>query len=171
MPHLSQRIIAFIALLMVTGMMLASCAGRVYEVLGAAMEPSFLEGQMITAQPVDPLNLKRGDAVIYQLENGDIHFKRVVGLPGESVRVENGRVYINNQRLDEPYLAADEMPTQQIADVDATHPLSATLAENEYYILGDNRGASYDSRHHGPVTSDSIVGRVKVTLLNRLTTW
>lgn len=169
MPHLSQRIIALTALLLITVMMLASCAGRVYEVLGAAMEPSFSEGQMITAQPVDPLNLERGDAVIYQLDNGDIHFKRVVGLPGESVRVANGRVYINNQRLDEPYLAADELPAQ-IA-VGATNPLSATLAENEYYILGDNRDASYDSRHHGPVPSDSIVGRVKVTLLNRLTSW
>ena len=172
MRHLLVRIIALCTLIVLASSTLVSCSGRVYEVIGAAMEPSFSAGQSITAIPVDPATLQRGDAVVYRLDNGDVHLNRIVGLPGDTVRVEHGRVFVNNESLDGPYLAADIAPMDELAAGPAySKVVSTTLSADEYFTLGDNLGASYDSRFHGPVSSDSIVGRVKVTFLNRLTTW
>ena len=172
MRHLLVRIIALCTLILLASSTLVSCAGRVYEVIGAAMEPSFSAGQSITAVPVDPTTLQRGDAVVYRLDNGDVHLNRIVGLPGDTVRVEKGRVFVNDQSLDGPYLAAGETVVDEVAaDPAYSNVVSTTLRADEYFTLGDNLGASYDSRFHGPVSSDSIVGRVKVTLLNRLTSW
>lgn len=171
MKSLTLRIVALTILVVVTSSMLASCVGQVYEVIGVAMEPSFYAGQSITAVAVAPDHIARGDAVVYALENGDIHFKRIVGLPGETIRIDNGRVFVDGQSLDEPYLAASEGHGETPGATSDSQIASTTLRADEFFVLGDNRNASYDSRHHGPVTSDSIVGRVKVTFLNRLTGW
>jgi signal peptidase I len=171
MRSLTLRIVALTILVLVTSSTLASCVGQVYEVIGAAMEPSFYAGQSITAVAVAPDHIARGDAVVYALENGDIHFKRIVGLPGETIRIDNGRVFVDGQSLDEPYLAVPEGQIATPNTISDSNSTAATLREDEFFVLGDNRSASYDSRHHGPVTSDSIVGRVKVTFLNRLTGW
>ena len=209
MQHLTMRVAGVIGVLVVTVAVLSSCAGHVYAVVGQAMEPNFVEGQTITAIPFDPAQLQRGDPVIYQLDNGDIHFKRVVGLPGESIQIVGGRVYIDGVTLSEPYLSAgpmmDDSPMSQgvaspvsaqsggsetaigvtndttsattngsmVARAPGTNlaEVNAELGDGEFFILGDNRANSYDSRAHGPVTSTHILGRVKVTWLNRLTSW
>lgn len=85
--------------------------------------------------------------------------KRVIGLPGETVTISNGFVYINGVLLDEPYLGDD---VQTIVDESgiARGNNSITLGEGEYYFMGDNRGLSLDSRVMGPITTSRIKSHV-----------
>ena len=80
--------------------------------------------------------------------------KRLIGLPGETVSMEEGVVYIDGQPLDEPYL--DPAHTRRKTGME---PL--TLGENEYFVLGDNRDNSNDSRRVGPLARDMLVGHVR----------
>lgn len=157
--HLTLRLVGVAAILLTSLMILSSCAGKLYEVVGGEMEPTFREGQTITAVPVAPDEVERGDPVIYRLPNGDIHLKRVVGLPGETIRISRGHVIVDDTQLAEPYATG-------IADDERLVP--EQLAGDEFYILSDNRADGYDSRHHGPVAADQIIARAEVTWLSRL---
>ena len=81
--------------------------------------------------------------------------KRIIGLPGEKIEISEGAVFINDVELAEPYLD-DSVLTYVLAD----SSLEVTLAEDEYFLLGDNRPDSFDSRHFGPVKEADLIGRV-----------
>ena len=95
---------------------------------------------------------ERGEIIVfhYPLDPGKDFVKRVVGLPGETVAVRNGTVYVNGAALPEPYL--------QVRDRSSAAPL--VLGDDEYYVIGDNRRNSNDSRSWGAVPEENIVGRV-----------
>ncbi|MEW6496860.1 MAG: signal peptidase I [Cyanobacteriota bacterium] len=110
---------------------------------------------------------KRGDIVVFSPTEAlkaqnfkDAFIKRVVGLPGETVEVRDGRVYVNNQPLQERYI--EERPNYQFGPV--------TVSPNQYLVLGDNRNNSYDSHYWGFVPRTNIIGRAVVRFwpLNRL---
>lgn len=110
---------------------------------------------------------KRGDIVVFsptetlKAQNfKDAFIKRVIGLPGETVEVRDGRVYVNNQPLQERYI--EERPNYQFGPV--------TVPPNQYLVLGDNRNNSYDSHYWGFVPRHNIIGRAVVRFwpLNRL---
>lgn len=115
---------------------------------GHSMEPSIVDGQKIFSNPVNLKDLKRGDLVYYIEFTGKENVKRLIGLPGETVEVKDGIVYINGTALDEPYVMEP-----------ATYKLNVlSLKSNEYFVLGDNRNESSDSHNFGPITGDSIKG-------------
>ena len=131
-----------------------------FYVKGASMEPNFYDREYLI---IDELSYrfrepKRGEIIVfrYPLDPAQFFIKRVVGLPGETVVVEDGNIMIKNfeyakiLKLDEPYLSTST-PTIGSKDV--------KLGTNEYYVLGDNRASSLDSRYFGPVTRDYIIGR------------
>lgn len=94
---------------------------------------------------------KRGDVVVFHLADrtsADL-VKRVVGLPGETVEMRDGRVYVDGALLKEPYLAGFDD-----SDVPAE-----TVPEGHYYMLGDNRSVSYDSRSLGAISMSQIIGK------------
>ncbi len=103
---------------------------------------------------------KRGDVVVFeapeaaveQCGQGGTYVKRVIGLPGETVSAAEGDVFINGERLNEPYLRKGHAAT--VPD------FSVTLGEDEYWMMGDNRDMSCDSRRWGPVPRDSLIGPV-----------
>lgn len=95
----------------------------------------------------------RGDVVVflYPHDHQKSYIKRVIALPGDRVRIDHGRVYVNNTRIAEPYVPA------RFAD-DRSQPELA-LAATQYFVMGDRRSISSDSRDFGPVTRDLIYGK------------
>lgn len=83
-------------------------------------------------------------------ENPD-YIKRLIGLPGDHLEIHEGVVYINGKKLDEPYRAAPPNPVDNYGPV--------TVPANEYFMMGDNRDDSYDSRYWGFVPRENIIGR------------
>ena len=112
-------------------------------------------------------NPKRGDIVVFSPTDTlkkqnfkDAFIKRVIGLPGETVEVKEGRVYVNGQPIQEKYV--EDQPNYRFGPV--------TVPPNEYLVLGDNRNNSYDSHYWGSVPRENIIGRAVVRFwpLNRV---
>ena len=135
----------------VLAMMLAvfACHGS-YRMYGSSMEPTFHAGDRVTASPVNR-ELQRGDIVFYTVTNITL-MHRVIGLPGETIEVKDGQVYINGIALAEPYIA--EKPLYSVDPI--------LIPQGHYFLLGDNRMKSSDSHNRGPIAKDSIIG-----ILNR----
>src|SRR3984893_783873 len=97
--------------------------------------------------------IERGDVIVfwYPLDRSKSFIKRVVGLPGDQVEIRRGRVYINGKSLEEPYV-----PSQYI-DTAAYGPVQ--VPREEYFVMGDHRISSNDSRIFGPVPSAFIYGK------------
>lgn len=132
-------------------------------VSGASMEPTFDDAQYLI---VDELSYRlhepaRGDVVIFRppKDPSKFYIKRVIGLPNETVLIKSGIITIINKenpdgmRLNEPYLENKKEETA-----------SYELADDEYFVLGDNRSASSDSRTWGPIHREVIIGRPFVSL-------
>ena len=89
--------------------------------------------------------------------------KRVVALPGETIDIRDGRVWINGRALIEPYLADGVQSYPAPPGTEQTQPLlPLTLGPDQYFMMGDNRGNSSDSRYIGPINRDAFVGRAVV---------
>lgn len=133
-------------------------------VSGASMVPTFQTGQYLI---VDELSYhfsqpQRGDVVIfkYPLDTSQYFIKRVIGLPGETVNVRGGAVSITKKdgstlTLTEPY----------VKNTGNGSDMSVTLPPEQYFVMGDNRPESSDSRYWGLVPRSDIVGRAFVRLL------
>ncbi len=122
-------------------------------VFGRSMEPSLFERQRLI---IDKITYyfrapNRNDIVVIKRpEMQELLVKRIIGLPGEKVEIRDGYVYIDSRRLPEPF--PHEQYPQNIP--------AYTLGPVEYYVLGDNRGNSNDSRAFGPILREDILGRV-----------
>ena len=104
---------------------------------------------------------RRGDVIVFHAprEPGKDFVKRIVGLPGEKVEINAGPIYINGDLLDEPYLSRSQLTGSMECTPTLEHN-NCTLQEGQYFVLGDNRGSSNDSRNWGPVAVKDIVGKV-----------
>jgi signal peptidase I len=119
-------------------------------VSGGSMRPTLDPGHRIAVAPlVRPPG--RGDLVVLARSDGLEVVKRVVGLPGERVRLAAGRLEVDGAPVPEPYLAGP--PT--------SGELEMELGPAEYLVLGDHRAASTDGRDFGPVGADALLGRVR----------
>jgi signal peptidase I len=99
---------------------------------------------------------QRGDIVVLHppIDGGKPYIKRVIGLPGETVSIHDGAVYINGERLDEPYL--NGVATTWAGSIRAEE---LTIEDDEVFVMGDNRNNSTDSRVFGPIEIDEIIGK------------
>ena len=132
-------------------------------VSGASMDPTFKNSDYLI---VDELSYylrspNRGEVVVfrYPIDPKKYFIKRVVGLPGETVIIKNSTVSVANQAgevlvIDEPYITNQTIPN-----------LTTTLSANQYFVMGDNREASFDSRRFGAVNEDLIRGRALIRVL------
>lgn len=118
------------------------------KVAGTSMMPTLKDGD--TGIAYKGGTVERGDIILFYKE-GKVYLKRVIGLPGETVSVNN-EVYINGEKLDESeYLLESRISTNGTG-------YEATLGNDEYWVMGDNRHSSVDSRDFGAIKSSDIVG-------------
>lgn len=134
-------------------------------VQGASMDPTFSTGQFLI---VDRISYRfgapsRGDVVVfeYPLNPSTYYIKRIIGLPGESVSINHGTVTITNTEHPEGFTLDESYIDSSHASFDS---LTETLGPTEYFVMGDNRAQSADSRLWGPLQKHFIVGRPLIRL-------
>lgn len=131
-----------------------------HKIKGSSMEPNFHDGEYLLTDKVTYRfgEVSRGDVVVFKAPPTfqDEFIKRVIGLPGDQVWVENGKVFVNGQELSEPYLKAGVFTASGKTAPEGVH---MTIPENQYFVLGDNREHSLDSRNIGFIEKDTITGR------------
>lgn len=135
-----------------------------FVVRGASMEPNFQDREYLI---IDELSYRfreprRGEVIVFQfpLNPSQYFIKRVVGLPGDTVVIENSQVKIQNGQYQQG-VALDESP-YLTATVRTSGQILEQLGDDEYFVLGDNRTASSDSRNWGKLNRDFIVGRALI---------
>jgi signal peptidase I len=115
---------------------------------GPSMEPTFKEGARLRTKPADPAALKRGDVVLFtdpaKLDRTLV--KRIVALAGDRVELRGGILYLNGSQVAEPYTL--QTFVANVAPIE--------VPPGKVYVLGDNRGASFDSRHFGPLPIENV---------------
>ena len=131
-----------------------------HEVKGSSMEPSFQNNEYIITDKLSYRfgNPQRGDVVIFKAPiNPDVDYiKRIIGLPGEKVKISQSKVYIDDKLLDEPYL---EEITPLFPGGFVQEGITIDIPIDHYFVMGDNRPHSSDSREFGPIPRKSIVGK------------
>ena len=139
-----------------------------FVVEGSSMEPNYHNGEYLFIEKVsyrlhEP---KRGDVVVFKYPNSPNvnYIKRIIGLPGETVRIENGLVTVDGKALSEPYLAKD---TKTYVHGNSNGTFEITIPDNKYLVLGDNREHSSDSRDGWLLPDSFIVGRSAITIYSQ----
>jgi signal peptidase I len=122
---------------------------------GTSMLPTYPPGTCLLTLPISS-PLERGDVVLLDDGNDDFAIKRIVGMPGETVQFWRGKVFINRRALNEPYVSRNvyTYPGRRVGTFE--------LGDDQYFLLGDNRLNSVDSRAYGPVLRDQIKRRIPV---------
>jgi len=148
------REVAITVLIAVAVFALLRLTVQSYTVVMSSMEPNFQEGECIMVNKVcyHSSGPQRGDVVVFNppFQSQYPYIKRVIGLPGETVKIEDGKVFIDGIPLEEDeYIRARPNYTMPAMEV----------PENEYFVLGDNRNNSNDSSHNWTVPRDNIIGK------------
>ncbi|MBI5449483.1 signal peptidase I [Candidatus Gottesmanbacteria bacterium] len=150
-----QGIVVFLALLVMVYLFVMSPQ----EINGASMEPSFYNGEFILTNKIiyKFRNPKRGEVVIFKSpKNKEIDYiKRVIGLPGDTVKLYKSALYVNGQKLEEPYLAPG---VYIFGGSYLAEGYEVTVPSGMYFVVGDNRPHSSDSREFGPVSKEDFIG-------------
>ncbi len=160
----SKEISLFLILVAVIVLPIRFFVAQPFVVDGESMFPTFLDDDYLI---VDELTYRfnepeRGDVVVFKYP-GDpkvFYIKRIIGLPGETVSIDHGNVTIKKVdgstiTLEEPYVIAE----------DATYTLDSMLTDDQYFVMGDNRPRSSDSRVWGALPKDHLIGRAFIRLL------
>jgi len=135
-----------------------------FYVKGASMDPNFFDGDYLI---IDEISYRfsapeREDVIIfrYPLDQSQFFIKRIIGLPGETVKVEDGKVFIKNKSIASGEFVLDE--SSYLENISTAGNVEMSLGDDEYFVLGDNRDASSDSRKWGAIKKDYIIGRAWV---------
>ncbi len=164
LEHAFKEIVTFVILAVLIVLPIRLFLAQPFVVQGESMHPTFENGDYLI---VDEFSYhfsspKRGDVIVFRYPGNPsiFYIKRIIGLPGESVAINHGKVTVTKNdgtklTLDESYVVAE----------DATYSANTHLGDNQYFVLGDNRPNSSDSRVWGPLPSNDIVGKPFVRLL------
>lgn len=130
-----------------------------HSVTGSSMDETFHTKDYVLVDKISYSFSKpnRGDVIVFnppvEDRTEDRFIKRIIGIPGDTVVVRNNETFVNGERISEDFVTHK-----------STRTASSTLKENEYFVMGDNRAVSYDSRSWGVLQKDAIQGRVIMRL-------
>lgn len=134
---------------------------RPFQVNGSSMYPNFQDKEYVLTNIISLRfeNPIKGDVVVFKApsDGEKDYIKRVVGIPGDNISIRNGAVYINNSKFDESKYLQDGLFTTGGSYL--RDGQSITLNSDEYFVMGDNRLSSSDSREWGPVNKTAIIGK------------
>ncbi|HEX9609699.1 MAG TPA: signal peptidase I [Candidatus Limnocylindria bacterium] len=168
------EIVETLVLTLVIYLVIHNFVAQPFEVQQKSMFPTIVEGEYILIDKLTPRfgNYEHGDVVVFEppvgsgLDSEGIPFiKRVVGLPGDTVSLENGRVFVTRPgespvRIEEPYVVREEDGSTAATLPRNGEPVTEwVVPEGSYFVMGDNRPESQDSRAFGPIPEDLILGR------------
>jgi signal peptidase I len=148
-----RSVASLVLQLAVLSLLIAAFFLRLPQVSGRSMEPLIHSGEYVLINTFAfrfgaP---RRGEVVAFRHEGDarEVFIKRVIGLPGDRIRIDRGRVYVSGTEQDEPY----------VQDPDDRSVPELVVPPSSVYVLGDNRANSEDSRSFGPVSDDRLIGR------------
>ena len=152
-------VVISIVVLVLSIFALVSCAHfyTLRTIDGDSMKPTLSNKDIVVVEKY-PSEINRGDVIVFnvpQMSNKEF-VKRVVGLPGDYIYASNGKLYVNDQELNESY-ASEDLKDFYLEDISGRH----TVPEGSLFVLGDNRNHSTDSRNFGFVESVEVKGKVK----------
>ena len=134
-------------------------------VVKTSMEPNYHEGDNIIVYHMN-VSYDRYDVVIMKHSANDYYIKRVIGLPGETITIKNGEIYIDDELLNDPTILKEGAATYCSVgyNIDTTEECSYVIPDGEYFLIGDNREASSDSRSFGSISEEDLYGKVIIKL-------
>lgn len=155
----------YILVAILVGLLLVIFVIQRNAVVGDSMTPTLQENDQVLVEKVSKFfgGIHYGDIVtirtrdLPQHEDGPNIIKRVIGMPGDTIELKNGSVYRNGEFLLEPYLSPELLTERRSSQFS-----KMTLGLKEYYVMGDNRGVSLDSRSIGPIPLNNMIGEVLI---------
>jgi len=134
--------------------------GRPFIVQGVSMEPNFQNGDRLIIDMISYRfnNPERGDVVVFYRRPGDnsiFNIKRIIGLPGDHIALRNGDIFVNGKIIQEKYFVSSVYTP-------AVNRTDFSLAEDQFFVMGDNRAMSFDSRNWGPLEKSDIIGPARI---------
>ena len=162
--NFGSHIIDFIETLVVFGAIFALIylfVAQFHKVSGNSMFPTMHNGDYLITEKVSYKlnNPKKEDIIVLKnpKDESQDFIKRIIALPGDTVKIENNKVFVNGGAKEETYLPPDT-PTKGGTYL-PTNGAPITMGVNQYFVIGDNRNHSSDSREWGPITKEEIVGK------------
>ena len=140
--------------------------GRPFTVSGASMYPTLHNGDRMVLSKVGDIH--RFDVVILKAPDENVEYiKRVIGMPGDTIEMKSGVLYINGKKVDQPFINTEVLAKQTVFMDDFTLESltgESKVPEGKYFVLGDNRGVSKDSRMIGFIDRSAIEGKAVFTI-------
>ncbi|MGF1470713.1 MAG: signal peptidase I [Rubrobacteraceae bacterium] len=160
-PKGAKSLVEFVAILVVAFVLVFGFVRPVvaatFSIPSESMVPNLEVGDRVLANKLayDLSDVRRGDIVVFESpESGEVLIKRAIGLPGDTLEIRQGSLYLNDERQEEDYLDGN---TRRQAPFGPT-----TVPEDHFFAMGDNRSSSYDSRYYGPVPEENLIGEALV---------
>ncbi|MGX4685971.1 signal peptidase I [Vagococcus sp. JNUCC 83] len=134
------------------------------EVTGNSMSPTLKEHDFVVVENFS--TVKRFDIIVFHAPDGNTYVKRVIGLPGDRIEYKNDTLYVNEKKVEETFLKDIKKKKNEYvltSDFDTKELLGVkTIPKDQYFVMGDNRRVSKDSRSFGTISSYSIIGKARL---------
>lgn len=151
---------AKVAVLIIAILFIIQYIFSITKVVGSSMYPTLKDEEILILNKFKYRfgKVKRGEIISLKYVDTKYLIKRVIGLPGDTVEIKNSKVYINNEILEEPYLKED----LNYQDFSLSELGYEKIPEGYYFVLGDNRENSLDSREIGLIKKEDIIGKISI---------
>lgn len=162
----SKLLVSWMKVIFLTALIVLATREFVFEpveVHGKSMMPTFQEDDKILLAKIT--SIENFDLIVFSVSDDENYLKRVIGIPGDRVEIKDDQLYLNGEPVEEPYLEQNRKIAKLLGYPQLTEDFAETTVPSDtYFVLGDNRLNSVDSRMLGFILSDAVIGEVKFRL-------